>query len=691
MALLSNLHWFRVPEFSSADDQRRARIIFYFSVVIILASVIPGIHNYIRKSYATAIVLFSFPLFISFAVFFLYLKRLALAAHALSYGLLVFAFLLVVTGEGIYDISVLTYPACLIVGGLILSNRAFFVYLLVALFSVWGFWMLEINGYLLTKFANKVTITSLIDVWIILIVVGLAIRFYIRDIDRAFSRLREQEEQLRESESRFRMLFERSPDVIMLVDSDHRILLMNRGDTNSITGSLLTDWVHPDHREALIRQLSSGRAVSLEAQSIRNQWYRLRLQPMGSPSESILIIATDISETRRLLAEREQLETQFRQAQKLESLGQLAGGISHDFNNLLSVIITHADGLDRFRDQPEKLKTKTEAILKAADRGAALVRQILTFARKSDLKLTDTNLNSLVLEIVHLLEETFPKTIAIRIAEDPTLPILKTDSNQIHQVLMNLCVNARDAMSGSGTLSIETRHVQATPPGGTLTSCALLTISDTGSGMPAEVRQRIFEPFFTTKARDKGTGLGLAVVYGIVKAHQGWIEVDSAEGHGTTFRIFLPAPTGQQGSEGVREAGRQTSDDWKGKRILLAEADSDLRIVQEGALSEKGARVVTTGNGQDALTLYSTSREPIDLVMTNYNLPGLSGLELIRQIRLLNPDQTILLSTGTTDNEVYVQVADNHIPVLLKPFSPLKLITTIDGLFQAPSSDSPAS
>lgn len=691
MALLSNQHWFRVPEFSSADDQRRARIIFYFSIVIILASLIPGIHNYIRKSYATAIVLFSVPLFISAAVVLLYLKQLSPAAQALSYGLLVFSFLIVVTGEGIYDISVLTYPACLIVGGLVLSNRAFFIYLIVALFSVWVFWMMEINGYLISKFSNKVTITSLIDVWIILIVVGLAIRFYIRDIDRAFSRLRDQEDQLRESESRFRMLFERSPDLIMLVGPDHRILLMNRGDTLSITGTFLTEWVHPDHRDALIRQLSSGRAVSLEAQSIRNQWYRLRLQPMGSPAESTLIIATDISETRRLLAEREQLETQFRQAQKLESLGQLAGGISHDFNNLLSVIITHADGLDRFRDQPGKLKSKTEAILKAADRGAALVRQILTFARKSDLKLTDTNLNALVLEIVHLLEETFPKTIAIRITEDPTLPVLKTDSNQIHQVLMNLCVNARDAMSGAGTLTIETRHVQATPPGGTLVSCALLTISDTGSGMTADVRQRIFEPFFTTKSREKGTGLGLAVVYGIIKAHQGWIEVDSEEGRGTTFRIFLPAPAGQTNQEGIQESGTETTDNWKGKRILLAESDTDLRTVQESALSEKGVKVVTSGNGQEALTHYSRHQEGFDLVMTNYNLPGLSGLELIRQIRLLNPDQLILLSTGTTDNEVYAQVADNHIPVILKPFSTKKLLSTIDGLFQSPSSDPPTS
>jgi signal transduction histidine kinase len=253
----------------------------------------------------------------------------------------------------------------------------------------------------------------------------------------------------------------------------------------------------------------------------------------------VLTIDTDLTERRKL-------EAQLRQAQKLDDLGTLVGGIAHDFNNTLNIIVGCGDLLAMGPELPREGEAMVGHILTAAERGAALVRQLLTFARRGETRLAPLNLNAVVDEVLRLLQRTFPKTIEFVTILDPEVPRILADSGQIYQVLLNLSVNARDVMPEGGQLSFSSMgisglQVRAKFPDAQPIEYACLSVTDTGSGMDEETRQRIFEPFFTTKGAGHGTGLGLAVVYGVIQSHRGFIEVESGPGLGSTFRLYFPA------------------------------------------------------------------------------------------------------------------------------------------------------
>lgn len=384
----------------------------------------------------------------------------------------------------------------------------------------------------------------------------------------------------------------------------------------------------------------------------------------------------------RDITERKRLEDQYRQAQKMESLGTLAGGIAHDFNNILAIILGHASLLSRNQGNPEKQAANTDAIIKATQRGAALTRQLLTFASKTDILFESVQLNHAVVETAKLLGETFPKTVSVHTKLQADLPPIVADPNQLHQLLLNLCVNARDAMPKGGTLSIETtlvvgdvissRFAQANAA-----NYVVLQVSDTGEGMDQATKRRIFEPFFTTKEKGKGTGLGLATVYGIIESHGGFVDVDSEVGVGTTFHVYFPVQIFAEEGSSVR---RETAEEVSGgsEMILVVEDEEMLRELLRAVLSSKGYEVLTASDGVEAVEIYAAHRKKIGLVVADIGLPRLAGGDVFLKLKQMNPDVRMILASGFFEPGFRVEMLDAGAKeVIQKPYQPNELLKSI--------------
>jgi two-component system cell cycle sensor histidine kinase/response regulator CckA len=369
------------------------------------------------------------------------------------------------------------------------------------------------------------------------------------------------------------------------------------------------------------------------------------------------------------ITERKLLEAQLRQSQKMEAIGQLAGGIAHDFNNLLMVIRGHADMLSTVVQKPE---ANVQPILKAADRAAALIKQLLAFSRMQVLQLQTMDLNDVVTELGDILPRIFSNNIETLIKLEPHLGKVRADAVQVEQVILNLAVNARDAMPDGGKLVIRTANVVTGPedrariPAPLPGNYVALIISDTGSGMSPEVQARIFEPFFTTKEQGRGTGLGLATVYGIVKQSSGYIWVDSAPGRGTTFTVYLPQvePPPQRAAE----RPTQTCASQGTETVMVVDDEESIRDLATQYLTRCGYKVLTATDGADAKRLATEHTGQIDLLLTDTMMPHMNGRELVRAIRTVRPEIKVIYMSGYLEfNSNPLEGADG-IYYLQKPF-----------------------
>jgi two-component system, cell cycle sensor histidine kinase and response regulator CckA len=377
-----------------------------------------------------------------------------------------------------------------------------------------------------------------------------------------------------------------------------------------------------------------------------------------------------ILEINRDLTERQHLEEQLRQSQKLESIGQLAGGVAHDFNNLLTVISGYAELILPDLPAHDFLREGVAEIARAAARAAALTRQLLAFSRRQTAEPVDLALNEVVRTSENMLRRLIPAEIHLELSLEKGEGVVHADRGHLEQVIMNLAVNARDAMTQGGTLAIETRRIVVdeefaqTTIGAAPGDYMMLSVSDTGTGMSSEVKARIFEPFFTTKEKGKGTGLGLSTVYGIVKQSRGWITVDSAPGIGTTFRIFLPLSKGAERrvQTVVAEAHLSGSE-----TILLAEDDAGVRRYVRQVLERNGYHVLEAVNGREALTVTSRHSGPIHLLLTDVVMPDTGGLELVEQFAKLRPGTRALYMSGYGDRLWRRDQANVH--CIQKPFA----------------------
>jgi len=383
----------------------------------------------------------------------------------------------------------------------------------------------------------------------------------------------------------------------------------------------------------------------------------------------------DITERKKAEEALRKSEEQLRQAQKLESVGRLAGGVAHDFNNLLTTIIGYSELISMEQDLNDITKEGVQEIKNSAERAAALTQQLLAFSRKQVLQPQVIDLNRLITRLGKMLRRLVSEDIDLTTELDSKLGHIKADPGQVEQVIMNLVVNARDAMPEGGTLTIETQglyldksyhqqHLEVTPG-----DYVLLAVSDTGQGMDKETQAQVFEPFFTTKEVGKGTGLGLSTVYGIVKQSGGFIWVYSEPEQGTTFKIYLPQLTGTKKQQ---ESLREKKDPMGGtEKILLVEDEESLRKMTGKILKGYGYSVVEAKNGIEALEISSKGdRLKIDLLMTDVIMPGMGGKELADKLAEEYPQFSVLYISGYTDNAIaHHGVLDEGVSLLQKPFS----------------------
>ncbi len=414
--------------------------------------------------------------------------------------------------------------------------------------------------------------------------------------------------------------------------------------------------------ELLYRMISAGGDVRQVRDIVT-----VRRDPEGG-IERLRGVITDITE-------RQQIAARLTQAQKMEAVGQLAGGIAHDFNNLLTIVSGYARRLSA-RTDLVSARPDLEQILLASDRAAELTRQLLAFARRGHTSASLIDISALARELEPMLRRLLAADIVFEFQLQPGLPQVMMDRTGLEQIMMNLIINASDAMPAGGTLRVTTRErsvpaeeaaVHGLEPGPYLE----LAIADTGTGMAPETVERIFEPFFSTKG-ERGTGMGLATVYGTVDQADGWIDVTSAVGSGTTFTVVLPA-AGEPADGPPQDPQRPT--------LLLVEDEPALRLLVVTMLEEEGYLVLQAGNGLDAIALAERHRGEIDLLLTDVVMPRLSGPELAQELRALRPGLEVLFMSGYNDSRlVHRGVEQSNVNLLVKPFSPDELVAKVDEL-----------
>jgi PAS domain S-box-containing protein len=443
--------------------------------------------------------------------------------------------------------------------------------------------------------------------------------------------------------------------------------------------------IHPDDRRAIedaLEKASVERSeLSVEFRAIwpdgSLHWNASRARVLFEDGRPVKLLGIGID-----IGHQKQLEEQFRQAQKMEAVGQLAGGVAHDFNNLLTAVLGNANLLQEEPNLSETVRDEITEIVKAAERAAGLTRQLLAFGRKQVMQPTIVDLNALVADMGHMLRRLIGEHIQLAMALAPSLARVRADASQLEQVILNLAINARDAMPTGGRLSIETANVDiddsysqshvGVRPG----KYVMLAVSDTGTGMDEETKIHLFEPFFTTKDRTKGTGLGLATVYGIVKQSNGYIWVNSEKGHGSSFKVYLPV-AGRV--EQVDRPGLPVSRPARGSEMLLVvEDEPSVRQLTKILLEKAGYRVVIAANAQEAAELFQRHGESIALLITDVVMPGPSGPALLRHLSEQRHGLKVLYMSGYADDAVASQGAlDPGAAFLQKPFTADRLVRKV--------------
>lgn len=485
-------------------------------------------------------------------------------------------------------------------------------------------------------------------------------------------------------------LLDKAQDAIMVHDLDQRVQYWNRGaerlygwSAEEVLGKPVTDFIYSDLQifESVIQDVlqndewfgelqqvdRSGKNLLVEA-----SWTLMR-DENGMP-ESVLAINTDITE-------RKKLEVQFMRAQRMESIGTLAGGIAHDLNNVLAPILLSLGLLKRQSRTPieEKLLATLES---SAQRGADMVRQVLTFARGVEGERAVVDIGAVIHDLELLIRDTFDRSITITVEVADNLPPVLGDATQIHQAMLNLCVNARDAMPKGGRLAVSVYSLYLDSPFASMDLVAepgqyvVLSVQDTGTGIPASIRDRIFDPFFTTKEVGKGTGLGLPTVQAVVKSHGGFINVYSEDGRGTEFKIFLPTQKQTHDEESPSTPApplARSSGEW----VLVVDDEPAIRLITQQTLESYGYHVLTAEGGSEAISIYEKHHAYLSVVITDMMMPGMDGIEIIKALRTINPDVNVIAASGLADPDTVAKAIDAGVRHFLqKPY-------TMDALLKA--------
>ena len=436
--------------------------------------------------------------------------------------------------------------------------------------------------------------------------------------------------------------------------------------------------------EHLKQQLSNGAQVSYEKEFIRKDQTRVPVlvgaAMLDSSNARGIAYVLDLTELKKARVRSAEIEEQLRQSQKLEAVGQLASGIAHDFNNLLNVIIGYTSLIDARGNSDSVLAEQARHISKAAEKAAGLIRKLLAFGRKQLLNPVPVDINTTLHEYEGILPRLIGEKVRIELSLSSALWPVEVDPNQLEQVIINLVVNARDAMPFGGTLKISTRN---DPP----TDSVLITVADSGVGMSDETKSKMFDPFFTTKPEGQGTGLGLSTVYGIIAQSGGQISVSTELGRGTTFSVRLPRakrPSPQRPLEGKSNPSGLTIVHGRShETILLAEDEPDLRELLASLLRSHGYRVIAAKDGEEAVFLAKKHPGSLDLLLTDIVMPHMNGIEASNIIRAIRPSLSILYMTGYAEEAMSMSRSEANVALLEKPVSPPVLFSKIRELLDA--------
>jgi two-component system cell cycle sensor histidine kinase/response regulator CckA len=538
----------------------------------------------------------------------------------------------------------------------------------------------------------------------------VAVTYLIQKITEGYRSKVQAQEAVRESEKHYRELFNSISDLIYTQDLQGRFLSLNAALANilgyepdELIGVPAADMMEPQFRdlykseylESVMREGSHKGITKYFSKDGTAKYieYNSSLVTTDDGEQYISGIGRDVTE--RVLAKRRMkvLQEQLRHAQKMEAVGTLAGGIAHDFNNILAAITGYSELAIEDAQNGEPVEDEIKAILKASGRAKDLVQKILEFSRKAGFQSQPMSLNKLVLETVEVIERTIPKMITIELDLNAEIDTVEGDRTQIEQILLNLASNARDAMGGGGTLSIETSNVDLDERFLEQHSMAhrgafiRITVSDTGGGMDATTLSHIFEPFYTTKEVGKGTGLGLASTYGIVKSHKGQILCESTPGEGTIFRIYLPAlaETVEDEAEEAPQEG-----EWQGKEtVLVVDDEAALREIALRILRSSGYQVLLAQSGEEALELLREQDGEVDLVILDINMPGMGGLRCLELVRKSWPNMKVIIASGySKEASLKSTIEMGAKTYVTKPFRMAELLTAVRQALDEDGADS---
>jgi len=490
---------------------------------------------------------------------------------------------------------------------------------------------------------------------------------------------------LRASEERFRALVENSSDALLLIDAEGRVTYLTPSSERHLgwkreqmVNRSIFDFVHPDDRDLVGNRMAEALEHPLRpiTQEVRFQhadgdWRIMEgvgVNRLGDPSVGAIVVNV------RDVTDRRKLEDQLRQSQKMEAVGQLAGGVAHDFNNLLTAILGYCSLMLDEVPQEDPLRQDLMEIQAAGERAAALTRQLLAFSRRQMLQPQVVDINTLIRQLEKLLRRLISEDVELVTALAADLQPVRVDPASIEQILVNLAVNARDAMPVGGRLTIETQNVEI-DEAYTLTHVSMqsgpyvmLAVGDSGRGMDATTRARVFEPFFTTKEQGKGSGLGLATVYGIVKQSGGFIWVYSEVGHGTVFKVYLPPARTRTVPRPSDVRPRETAHGWE--TVLLVEDEDAVRALAREVLRRHGYIVLEARHGVDALRIAERHTDTIHLMVTDVVMPHMSGRELAERLSTVRPHMKVLFMSGYTDHALMYRELAPGSSFLQKPFTP---------------------